>query len=90
MDALCRRYNIDITKRKKHGALLDAELLADVFLELNGGRQQGFNLKFNDISDRTNLKTTKELLYSKKLIAIKEEEKVKHEKLLKKIKNNLW
>ena len=68
----------------------DAELLADVFLELNGGRQQGFNLKFNDNSDRTNLKTTKELLYSKKLIAIKEEEKVKHEKLLKKIKNNLW
>ncbi len=90
LDALCRRYNIDITKRKKHGALLDAELLADVFLELNGGRQQGFNLKFNDNSDRTNLKTTKELLYSKKLIAIKEEEKVKHEKLLKKIKNNLW
>ena len=44
MDALCRRYNINLTKRKKHGALLDAELLADV-LEMNGGRQKGINLE---------------------------------------------
>ena len=76
------------TKRKKHGALLDAELLADVFLELN---EEGasFNLKFNDKSDRTNLKTTKELLYSKKLIAIRRREG-KTRKASKKIKNNLW
>ena len=45
MDALCRRYNINLTKRKKHGALLDAELLADVFLEMNGGRQKGIDLE---------------------------------------------
>ena len=41
LDALCRRFNIDSTAREKHGALLDAELLADVYLELTGGRQPG-------------------------------------------------
>ncbi len=39
LDALCKRFNIDLTARTKHGALLDAELLADVYLELMGGRQ---------------------------------------------------
>ncbi len=40
LDALCRRYSIDNSNRTKHGALLDAELLASVYLELIGGRQQ--------------------------------------------------
>ena len=48
LDALCRRYNINLTKRKKHGALLDAELLADVFLEMNGGRQKGIDLEIQE------------------------------------------
>jgi DNA polymerase-3 subunit epsilon len=39
LDALCRRYNVDNSSREKHGALLDAELLADVYVELIGGRQ---------------------------------------------------
>ena len=39
LDALCRRFNIDLSARIKHGALLDARLLADVYLELIGGRQ---------------------------------------------------
>lgn len=39
LDGLCRRYGIDNTRREKHGALLDAELLAEVYLELIGGRQ---------------------------------------------------
>ncbi|NNJ74403.1 MAG: DNA polymerase III subunit epsilon [Anderseniella sp.] len=39
LDALCRRYSIDNSKRDKHGALLDSELLADVYMELIGGRQ---------------------------------------------------
>lgn len=41
LDALCKRFNIDNSARVKHGALLDAELLAEVYLELIGGRQQG-------------------------------------------------
>lgn len=41
LDALCRRFNIDNTGRTLHGALLDSELLAEVYLELLGGRQRG-------------------------------------------------
>lgn len=44
LDALCRRYKIDLTGRTYHGALLDSELLANVYLELKGGRQQGLSL----------------------------------------------
>ena len=44
LDALCRRFEIDLSARTKHGALLDAELLADVYLELVGGRQPGLEL----------------------------------------------
>ncbi len=39
LDALCRRYGIDLSRRTKHGALLDAELLAEVYIELVGGKQ---------------------------------------------------
>jgi DNA polymerase-3 subunit epsilon len=44
LDALCERLGIDNAHRTKHGALLDAELLADVYIELTGGRQRGFDL----------------------------------------------
>ena len=44
LDALCRRFGIDNTSRTLHGALLDSELLAEVYLELKGGRQPGFGL----------------------------------------------
>lgn len=45
LDALCRRYGIDNGKRTKHGALLDSELLAEVYLELIGGRQTALILE---------------------------------------------
>ncbi len=44
LDALCARYGIDTGRRVKHGALLDAELLAEVYIELNGGRQADLGL----------------------------------------------
>lgn len=44
LDALCRRFGIDNSKREKHGALLDSEILAEVYLELTGGRQPDFVL----------------------------------------------
>ena len=45
LDALCRRFNIDNSARTKHGALLDSEILAEVYLELIGGRQPGLVLQ---------------------------------------------
>lgn len=47
LDALCKRYNIDNSHRTKHGALLDAELLADVYIELLGGKQASLLLDAN-------------------------------------------
>jgi DNA polymerase-3 subunit epsilon len=44
LDALCRRFGIDNSSRTLHGALLDSEILAEVYLELIGGRQPGFAL----------------------------------------------
>jgi len=47
LDALCRRFGIDNSSRTLHGALLDSEILAEVYLELLGGRQSGFALSNN-------------------------------------------
>ncbi len=52
LDALCKRYGIDNSKRTKHGALLDAELLADVYIELLGGRQTALNLASDTASPK--------------------------------------
>jgi DNA polymerase-3 subunit epsilon len=53
LDALCRRFEIDLTRREKHGALLDAELLAEVYLYLMGGRQPGLDLNVDAVKTDT-------------------------------------
>ena len=45
LDALCKKFKIDCSNRKLHGALLDSQLLAEVYLELIGGRQGGLTLE---------------------------------------------
>lgn len=50
LDALCRRFGIDNSVRAKHGALLDSELLAEVYLELIGGRQPDFALSVDTLA----------------------------------------
>ncbi len=56
LDALCSRYGVDRSHRVKHGALLDAELLAQVYVELTGGRQIGLELAANtaDLANQGN------------------------------------
>jgi DNA polymerase-3 subunit epsilon len=51
LDALCSRYGIDRSHRTLHGALLDAELLAQVYVELSGGRQIGLELAASEVAD---------------------------------------
>jgi DNA polymerase-3 subunit epsilon len=53
LDALCKRYDIDNSNRELHGALLDSELLAEVYLELLGGRQTGLGFQ-DDAGDSSN------------------------------------
>jgi DNA polymerase III subunit epsilon len=61
LDALCRRFGVDTTAREKHGALLDSEILAEVYLELIGGRQPdlvlaGSGARRRDTDAATNLR----------------------------------
>ncbi len=57
LDALCRRYGIDNSTRTKHGALLDSELLADVYLRLIGAEQAGLNFASQAESDAIEVET---------------------------------
>ncbi len=90
LDSLCRRYNVDVERRKKHGALLDAELLADVFLEMNGGRQQDIGLEAEKRKVEEKTIINKEFAYSKKIITPDKKELQDHDGMLKKLKNNYW
>ena len=56
LDALCRRFGVSLSGRAKHGALIDAELLAEVYLELSGGRMRQFG--FAEKQDRKPSETT--------------------------------
>jgi DNA polymerase III subunit epsilon len=53
LDALCQRYGVDLSRRDKHGALLDAGLLAEVYAELRGGRQAALSLATVSVARRT-------------------------------------
>ena len=85
LDALCKRYGIDIAKRTKHGALLDSELLAGVYLELIGGRQIALTLPKAD--NVRHLQTGNRPSQTKRTTALPEritrEEKERHEALVK-------
>ncbi|QGM47084.1 DNA polymerase III subunit epsilon [Methylocystis heyeri] len=62
LDALCQRYGVDASRREKHGALLDAQLLAEVYAELMGGRQAALSLS---VESRVVAKTQQGLLKSR-------------------------
>ena len=65
LDALCKRFNLDLSKRQKHGALIDTELLCDVYIELMGGAQGGFGFENDNISKREQLKSAENSLHKK-------------------------
>lgn len=90
LDALCRRYNIDNSNRTLHGALLDAELLAEVYLELRGGRQTGLALGDQDDQNASLINQADRKLHPARPHAPTEEELAAHEIFLKDVKNALW
>ncbi|MEZ5815321.1 MAG: DNA polymerase III subunit epsilon [Alphaproteobacteria bacterium] len=93
LDALCRRFGIDNTGRTYHGALLDSELLAEVYLELLGGRQHGLSLAAQSSeAQQTQSQTTKAKRKFRKPREHKPlvEELASHKELLEKIKDPLW
>lgn len=96
LDALCKRFQIDNSARDLHGALLDAQLLADVYLELIGGRQHGLSLAQEaTLSDAATAQQgeKRETPYTARkgrILSATPEESMAHAALLEKLKDPLW
>lgn len=99
LDALCKRFSIDTSARTKHGALLDAELLADVYLELKGGRQSsllGAKAAAEDAANSQTSSPNPDLAFSghtalpARQFPPSSEERAAHKAMVEKIKNSIW
>ena len=90
LDYLCRRFQIDLSERDLHGALLDSQLLAEVYLELMGGKQISMNLNITkenkNLPSKNNIKKT--YLFSK--VVLNDKDILLHKSLVKEIKDSLW
>ena len=87
LDALCRRFQINNSDRDLHGALIDAKLLAEVYLELIGGRQQRMNLNTKKSNEKIEVEKIK---FKARPHLPSLEEKKLHAQFLKKIKSPIW
>jgi DNA polymerase-3 subunit epsilon len=89
LDALCKRFEIDLSGREKHGALIDCYLLADVYIHLLGGRQSGLSFGAEKINAKAKYvkteKTHKHRSFSPSL-----EEIEAHKEFITKIKSPIW
>ena len=88
LDALCRRLGIDNSNRSLHGALLDAQLLAEVYLELTGGRQGGLGLETGRANKRREDRDKK--ARPLRSFAPSESELRAHKDFLNSLKNPIW
>ena len=87
LDALCKRFNIDLSRRTKHNALLDCELLREAYINLLDAKEPKFNLS-NSVSE-INIKKAKD--YNKTVVRISEVEIKKHKDFLKsELKKNFY
>ena len=87
LDALCKRFNIDLSKRNKHNALLDCELLREVYINLLDVKEPKFNLSSN-FSQESIIKNEN---YNKEVINISDVELESHKQFLKKeLKKNFY
>ncbi len=93
LDALCTRYGIDRSHRTRHGALLDAELLAQVYVELTGGRQIGLGLAAEvreEIVVTASMAVRERVFRTPRSHAESEEERARHAAFLDKMEKPLW
>ena len=87
LDALCKRFNVDLSRRTKHNALLDCELLREVYINLIDVREPKFNL--SNTPSQQNINKAKD--YSKTIVKISEVELKKHKEFLKlELKKNFY
>ncbi len=97
LDALCTRFGVDRSQRIKHGALLDAQLLSQVYVELTGGRQIGLGLVAELVEDVADMAAVEAVLTATPLVvrparphAPSEEELARHAAFVEKIKDPVW
>ncbi len=91
LDALCRRFNIDNSNRTLHGALLDSELLAEVYLELLGGRQRGLGIEQEKkASSEEKIVKIERKFHEPREFSLSDDEKDAHQKMLDDIKAPIW
>ena len=81
LDALCKRFKIDNSRRVKHTAIIDCELLSKVYINLIDQKEPLF--QFQNESENNNINLTKPKNYSKKIIKITQDEYEKHKNFLK-------
>ena len=90
LDALCRRFEVDLSDRTFHGALLDAQLLAAVYLELTGGQQPILSLDEDMSDDNSSMKYKKTATKAPRSFPPSEDELAAHTHFIDGIKGNLW
>lgn len=91
LDALCRRFEVDLSGRTYHGALLDAQLLAAVYLELTGGQQPILSLEDDTEDDSTDSsKYKKTQARAPRVFSATPEEMAAHQAFVEKIQGHLW
>ena len=84
LDALCKRFNIDNSNREKHSALVDCQLLREVYINLLGQKEPKLDLENNEITDsKSNYQFKKNNFTQRKIIKINEEELKNHKIYLK-------
>ena len=82
LDALCRRFNVDLSRRTKHNALLDCELLREVYINLLDVKEPKLSFS-NDNSINSFKINTSTQKYSKKVVSISQQETSNHKSFLK-------
>lgn len=90
LDALCRRFGIDLSARTTHNALLDVRLLAEVYLELRGGRQPGLVLGAVPVAPKLQVDGAAAPPRTPRPIAVPEERRAAHAEFLTTLKDPLW
>ncbi len=93
LDAVCARFGVDRSHRVKHGALLDAQLLAQVYVELTGGRQIGLSL--NPVVRTTDVETSMQVTTGRIMRPARphgpsDEERTRHRRFIARLTNPLW
>ena len=87
LDALCKRFNIDLSKRTKHNALLDCQLLREVYINLLDAKEPKFNLSTKDLEQNL----VRDKSYNKKVLEVSVDDINMHKEFLKKeLKKNFY